>query len=199
MNIIGFENYTITEDGDIYNAAGNLLSRQILNSGYYIVHLYNHNRRKAMTIHRLVALHFIPNPENKKYVNHLDGNKLNNAKWNLAWATNSENMLHAFKTGLMGDTNLKAAERMRILGKKYGNGKRMVYYTMLKARPVVQKDLSGNVLNEFPSKREAERQTKAYNIAKVLSGKNLQSGGFKWAYKVIPAPGAQADMYFNSR
>ena len=55
---------------------------------------------KGYRLHRLVASHFIPNPENKKTVNHIDGNKLNNAAYNLEWATQSENNKHAFKTGL---------------------------------------------------------------------------------------------------
>lgn len=55
---------------------------------------------KVMTAHRLVALHFIPNTENKKCVNHKDGNKLNNSVDNLEWCTHSENIQHAYDTGL---------------------------------------------------------------------------------------------------
>ena len=69
----------------------------INNRGYNTCHIFN----KTKMIHRLVAENFIPNPENKKYINHIDGNKLNNNKDNLEWSTNSENVKHAIKTGLM--------------------------------------------------------------------------------------------------
>lgn len=71
-----------------------------LTKGYYRIALYKKNKIKKEQIHRLVATHFILNPENKPQVNHIDGNKLNNHVSNLEWVTQSENQIHAYKIGL---------------------------------------------------------------------------------------------------
>lgn len=67
---------------------------------YLRVQLSKHNIQKFYSIHRLVALAFIPNPENKAEVNHIDGNKQNNTVQNLQWCSRSENMQHQFDNGL---------------------------------------------------------------------------------------------------
>lgn len=72
------------------------LTYTLNNRGYYSVGI----RRKTYMVHRLVAQAFIPNPENKPCVNHIDGNKLNNHVSNLEWCTVQENNLHARQTGL---------------------------------------------------------------------------------------------------
>ena len=68
--------------------------------GYWYVQLFVKDAHYRDSLHRLVAKAFIPNPDNKKTVNHIDGNKANNRVDNLEWATHSENLLHAHATGL---------------------------------------------------------------------------------------------------
>jgi|HubBroStandDraft_2_1064218.scaffolds.fasta_scaffold00002_112 hypothetical protein len=63
--------------------------------GYLLVLLSKGNLKNRLIVHRLVAQHFIPNPENKPEVNHKDGNKQNNSDWNLEWFTRLENAHHS--------------------------------------------------------------------------------------------------------
>lgn len=80
--------------------------------GYVQVYLCKNGKTKPVGVHRLVAQAFIPNPENKKTVNHLNGDLKDNRVSNLEWATQKENNQHAYKTGLMnpskGETHYKA-------------------------------------------------------------------------------------------
>jgi len=64
-------------------------------SGYFHVRLYNNNRRRDVSIHRLVALAFIPNPNHYGYVNHKDKSTTNNKADNLEWCTNSYNITYS--------------------------------------------------------------------------------------------------------
>lgn len=77
-----------------------LSSRNKSGKGYLCVHLSVNNKSWTLLVHRLVAMAFIPNPDNKPEVNHIDGDKWNNKVDNLEWNTSSENMAHAHKMGL---------------------------------------------------------------------------------------------------
>lgn len=79
---------------------GKIISKRIDRAGYYTVRLSKNGITTTFLLHRLVAQIFIPNPENKPYVNHINGNKLDYRICNLEWSTLSENMHHAFSTGL---------------------------------------------------------------------------------------------------
>lgn len=94
-NIKGYNGeYKINEDGDILSFKKNKIQKikpSINKDGYYYVTLYKKGKPKTCRVHKLVALNFIPNPENKPVVDHIDGNKLNNNSKNLRWATVKEN------------------------------------------------------------------------------------------------------------
>lgn len=99
--IDGFENYQISTSGKVFSLNKNkILKPNIVWSGYKMVRLYQNGWAKDYSIHRLVALTFVPNPYNHRVVNHKDGNKQNNYWLNLEWTTDSENQLHAIRTGL---------------------------------------------------------------------------------------------------
>ena len=77
-----------------------LLKHSIAGKGYYRVRLKINGKTIPCSIHRLVALAFIPNPDNKPQVNHINGDKTDNSVENLEWMTNSENQLHSYQNGL---------------------------------------------------------------------------------------------------
>lgn len=76
-----------------------ILTQKVSNTGYLVVSI----NRKWVQLHRIVAECFISNPENKRCVNHKDGNKLNPHKDNLEWSTYKENQMHAEENGFIGD------------------------------------------------------------------------------------------------
>ena len=78
-----------------------LLKLDVDNKGYLRVGLYKNGKQKMCLVHILVAKAFIPNPDNKPCVNHIDGNKQNNSIENLEWVTSSENIVHAYELGLI--------------------------------------------------------------------------------------------------
>ena len=90
-------NYYVSSLGRFKNKNGNIVNVKS-SSGYKRIMI----SKKSYLLHRLVAIIFILNPENKEQVNHIDGNKLNNTIENLEWVTNQENQIHKFKIGFKG-------------------------------------------------------------------------------------------------
>ena len=137
-DIEGYEGlYKVSNLGRIYSSYGQnketcklpILRGSISSHGYRIVGLTKNKHVKSFFIHRLVAKAFIPNPENKPDINHIDGNKENNNINNLEWCTKSENTKHAHVTGLMGKKQKTYMEIMEIEnGNKYKYTGKIPYY-----------------------------------------------------------------------
>lgn len=136
--------------------------------GYFVLTLCKKGIEKDWKIHRLVALAFLPNPEGKRVVNHIDGDKLNNRVENLEWATHSENMMHAYANGLRLTT-----DRQKSL---YREGRSDLW------KPVFcTKD---GITQSFESISDAARfvSGSVSAIVQCCKGRRKTHKGYKWGY-----------------
>lgn len=159
--------YLVSDKGRVKSLiTGRILKPQCCGSGYLKVMLrVSYKVYKNAMIHRLVAEAFIPNPEQKKTVNHIDGNKCNNEVSNLEWATYSENLKHAYKSGLN-------------------------YWCEGKGKPlkaVLKIDAKTNeILGRYPSVGEAARQNGikyGSSISDCCNGVSRTSFGYIWQFE----------------
>lgn len=179
--IEGYEGiYSVSNLGNIKGvvrpgSSGALLKPVKNHFGYLTVHLYSHPKNRGFLIHRLVAKAFIPNPENKKTVNHIDGNKENNMVENLEWATYSENHKHAYRMGLK-----KVSDKQRAAASITGT--RTCALNRPK-RPVNMTRADGSK-KYFESAHEAARFVKGdpSPIIRCCKGKKKTYKGCTWEY-----------------
>jgi len=94
MNIDGYEKYVIYDNGVVENSRGKMLKYQANNRGYLRVSLSKNGLSRNFLVHRLVALYYIPNPNNYAFVDHIDRNIYNNDVSNLRWVNASMNNLN---------------------------------------------------------------------------------------------------------
>lgn len=153
-----YKNYHISTKGNVKNSTtGNVLKNN-LKMGYHYASFHGKDGKcKSVRVHRLVALAFIPNDDEKKtFVNHINGIKTDNNVTNLEWVTPSGNVQHAIDTKL-----IKSFERK-----------------------VSKYDLEGNLIETYNSIKEASEKNKLDGtaIVKNCKGVSKTSGGFKWEY-----------------
>ncbi len=119
--------YQISDKGLVKSLiTGNIRMLQKNKWGYSVVILTKNKKQKQHFVHRLVAEAFIPMQEGKYEVNHIDGNKTNNNVSNLEWCTKSENIRHAFRTGLKDYHGSKGPSSRKIIDTRTG----IVYGTL---------------------------------------------------------------------
>lgn len=136
------EHYGVDRFGNVYSFKNGKVTKRTLaphKNGYYYVNLKDNERIKNARVHRLVAEAFISNPENKPYINHIDGDKTNNCVDNLEWCTPSENSRHALERGLLKpptnevDGVYKNGKNKYVLVQNVNNGKTELFTNIAKA------------------------------------------------------------------
>ena len=173
-DVVGYEGlYEVSNLGRIRRGE-RIKKPHIDHGGYLTVQLSKHSKMKCLKVHRIVALAFIQNPENKRTVNHIDGNKQNNCVENLEWATHSENISHANKTGLriVTEAQRKAASQ---------NGKKTCDKNRPRKAVFCTKD---GIKHQFESAHAGARFVCGVPsaIVQCCKGKKKTYKGYEWGY-----------------
>jgi hypothetical protein len=156
--IENYPNYSVTEDGKIFSHTYNKFLKPFSSNGYFRIALSKNNKTKKFLVHRLVAIAYLHTIENKKIINHLDGNKKNNDISNLEWCNNSENLKHAYRIGLYTDI-----KRAGVYGK----------YTVKFAQKANEKlvfDTQTGIFYESAKEASELLKINYWNVAQYLSG-----------------------------
>jgi hypothetical protein len=174
-DIAGYEGlYQVSNLGRVKSLARkNRLQDKILTpcnltSGYLFVALRKNGNTKQFTVHRLVSCAFIPNPENKPCVDHIDCNRHNNCAANLSWVTYSENNLNPITR--KRNTAAQSGENGFWYG-KFGKQHN-------RSKPVICVETG----KFFGGIAEAKRETGIQTICAALKNKQSTAGGYHWRY-----------------
>ena len=215
--------YSVSTEGEVRKDTTNYILSQSSQQDYKFVTLLINGQQKRMRVHRMVAMTFIENPDNKPYVNHINGIRYDNNVENLEWVTQSENIQHAVRTGLMQNGRKKAVIQYNLNGdrmatfesaseaarqtggsqskitmcckrqRETANDYQWRYYDdiqdvqkvekrFITGKKVAKCDEEGNILEIFPSFKEAARAVNGTSsaISRVCSGTNIRHKGYKW-------------------
>lgn len=178
MKIKDFEDYSITQTGEVINTRTGKARTLDFNKkvGYFQVDLYKNNKRTKHYIHRLVAQAYIPNPLGLPEVNHKDSDRTNNHVSNLEWVSSSGNSIHAVQAGQrdhvarMSKEDIKNAYDLVMQGNSYKQVSEILnnsWQSGFLSVKVKQYAKANNLLNAL------EEQLKEQRIARSL--KNLES------------------------
>ena len=153
--------YQVSDTGLVKTTkTGRILKPTVSSHGYERVCLFKMDRERRYRVHRLVAMAFIPNPDNLPQVNHIDGNKRNNHVSNLEWVTNEQNSHHARDHGLRtGHEKFCESKRKRVIATNIETGERIVFDSILAAKKRIGTNHISAVL------KGQRKQTKGYTFA----------------------------------
>lgn len=175
-SVLGYANYEISASGKVRNIKkGTLRKTHKDKDGYYNVILFKDGKPYNCKIHRLVAEAFIPNPDNKPCVNHINTIRDDNRVENLEWCTIKEN-----NNNPLTRTHLSKS----LEGEKcYWYGKTGCNHN--RSKTVIQFDLDGNMLKVWGSGCEVAKEMKLHSdsISRCCIGKLKTTGGYRWEYQ----------------
>ena len=197
-DIPGYEGkYQVSNDGKVrslnYRHTGKkqILKERVDIGGYAVIGLCKDGKEKKYKVHRLIALAFIPNPNNLPYVNHKDENKTNNHVSNLEWCTAKYNVNY----GTRNERHSKKVkgkqlteEHIRKISEnnaKYWKGKKGKDNP--NSRPILMYSKDGEFIKRFDSVSDASeylgRDRHSNCITECTSGRNKTAYGYKWKYE----------------
>ena len=157
----------ITEKSGKKRIKYEIIRKQVLGkNGYFYVSMIQNKKMKLCSVHRLIALSFLPLIENKNIVNHKNGIKTDNRLGNLEWCNKSENELHAYR--VLGKINIPIGS-----------------VNLPKRKKVSQYDLNGNYINTYDSIKIAaiETKTNRQKISDVCNGKRFKTNNYIWKHE----------------
>jgi hypothetical protein len=171
----------VSYDGRILSKyTDKILSPNINQKGYYQIHIYKDGVRIKKLLHRLVAFAFIPNPENKPCIDHIDGNPSNNHGSNLRWCTQNENL--NFPLARKRKSDLMRGKGLGSDNNNFGNK----YEKNANSKPIIQFTKKGKFIRKYASAVEAGDSLNkgSYNISRCCNHiqKYNSAYGFKWEF-----------------